>query len=262
MEENYTAPSWKRKFVPPPDVMDESRLPPPGLIPFEARRSLPRAAYYEAWAWYQAMLYWIPGRIGWIMRRILYRPFFQRAGRGWHVAEFCSIQPPNLFQIGNYSAVSRFATINAQGGVILKNYSGIGPFSQVISVNHVFKKEKDTHLPYGMQPRILETKPIVIEDNVWIGAGCVILPGVRIGPNAAIMAGSTVHKDVPPYSLAGGVPARVVFRTTREELEKEPGDFILRGGLQKKHGEAATKRDEAKTGDDRDAPGSAGDAWE
>lgn len=53
-------------------------------------------------------------------------------------------------------------------------------------------------------------KPIIIEDNVWIGAGVSVCPGVTIGRGAVIAAGSTVTKDVPPYTLVGGVPAKFI----------------------------------------------------
>jgi len=206
--------------MPPASVIDESLLPPAQLIPEGHRRSLKRAVYYEAWAWFQAMTYWIPGRVGWIVRRILYSPFYQRAGRGWHVAEFCSVQPPNRFQIGYRSVLSRFVVINAQGGVILGDYSGIGPFSQVITVTHQLKNIDG--VPWGEQPRLLQTAPVIIEPHVWVGAGCIVLPGVRLGPNAVVAAGSTVTRDVPPYTLVGGVPAKVIRR-----LDEAPEDTFL-----------------------------------
>ena len=53
--------------------------------------------------------------------------------------------------------------------------------------------------------------PIVVEDNCFIGVNAVILPGVRIGPNAIVGAGSIVTKDVPPGMVVGGVPARVLM---------------------------------------------------
>lgn len=55
-------------------------------------------------------------------------------------------------------------------------------------------------------------KPIVIDDDVWIGGGAIVLPGVRIGRGAVIGAGSVVAKDVPPMVLAVGNPCRVVKR--------------------------------------------------
>ncbi|MBU7006302.1 acyltransferase [Phosphitispora fastidiosa] len=55
-----------------------------------------------------------------------------------------------------------------------------------------------------------KTKPIVIRDNVWIGTGCIILPGVTIKEGSVIAAGSVVTKDVPAYCLAGGNPAKII----------------------------------------------------
>jgi len=54
------------------------------------------------------------------------------------------------------------------------------------------------------------TKPIIIEDNVWIGANCIILPGVRIGYGSIIGAGSVVTKNIPPMAIAAGNPAEVI----------------------------------------------------
>ncbi|MEV6305187.1 sugar O-acetyltransferase [Actinoplanes sp. NPDC051861] len=62
------------------------------------------------------------------------------------------------------------------------------------------------------------SEPIVIEDRVWIGSNVVVLPGVRIGYGAVIGAGSVVSRDVPPMTVAVGVPCRVVREITDEDL--------------------------------------------
>ncbi len=62
------------------------------------------------------------------------------------------------------------------------------------------------------------SEPIVIEDKVWIGSNCVVLPGVRIGYGAVIGAGSVVTHDIPPMTVAVGVPCRVVRQITEEDL--------------------------------------------
>jgi len=54
------------------------------------------------------------------------------------------------------------------------------------------------------------TKPVIVEDNVWIGFGSIIMPGVRIGYGSVIAAGSIVVKDVPPMSVVGGNPANII----------------------------------------------------
>ncbi|MDP1676620.1 MAG: acyltransferase [Bacteroidota bacterium] len=65
--------------------------------------------------------------------------------------------------------------------------------------------------------RTLENKPVIIEDNVWIGCRCIILKGVRIGKGAIIAAGSVVTKSIPPDTIAAGVPARIL---TQNILQK------------------------------------------
>ncbi len=79
----------------------------------------------------------------------------------------------------------------------------------------------DTDL-HAVDGTVLENKPVVIEDNVWIGCRCIILKGVRVGTGAIIAAGSVVTKNVPPNSIAAGVPARVILERARHaELEKK-----------------------------------------
>jgi acetyltransferase-like isoleucine patch superfamily enzyme len=67
--------------------------------------------------------------------------------------------------------------------------------------------DTDQHTLHGT---MIEDKPIVIGDDVWIGCRCIILKGVNIGTGAVIAAGAIVTKDVPPHTVAGGVPARVL----------------------------------------------------
>jgi len=61
----------------------------------------------------------------------------------------------------------------------------------------------------------------VIEDDVWIGHGCIIMAGVRIGRGAIVAAGAVVTKDVPPYAVVGGVPAKLIrYRFTPEQQQR------------------------------------------
>jgi acetyltransferase-like isoleucine patch superfamily enzyme len=67
--------------------------------------------------------------------------------------------------------------------------------------------DRDYHSVAG---EVEKTKPVIIEDNVWIGCKAIILKGVRIGKNAVVAAGAIVTKDVPPYAIVGGNPAKVI----------------------------------------------------
>lgn len=70
-------------------------------------------------------------------------------------------------------------------------------------------------------------KPITLGDNVWIGAGAIILPGVTIGDNSIIGAGSVVTKDIEPDSIAVGNPARILRKITEDDYIYEDGKKIL-----------------------------------
>lgn len=73
----------------------------------------------------------------------------------------------------------------------------------------------------GEKTEALSKGNIVIDDDVWIGNGALILSGVHIGQGAVIAAGAVVSKDIPPYAIAGGVPAKIIKYRFREELIKE-----------------------------------------
>lgn len=76
----------------------------------------------------------------------------------------------------------------------------------VTSENHGM--DIKSKVPYGKQP--LTNKPVEIGENTWIGEKVTILPGVKIGDWAVVSAGAVVTKDVPSYSVVGGVPAKVI----------------------------------------------------
>jgi maltose O-acetyltransferase len=82
----------------------------------------------------------------------------------------------------------------------------MGPYVIVIGDDHRFD---NVHIPMRLQGRVAHP-PVRIEDDVWIGARAILLPGVRIGTGAIIGAGAVVTKDVPAYAISAGNPARVI----------------------------------------------------
>ncbi|MCF7837298.1 MAG: acyltransferase [Candidatus Marinimicrobia bacterium] len=101
---------------------------------------------------------------------------------------------------------------NPVGQVRIGNHVRIAPFVQIIAGNHDIS---DPEAPIGK----VIGEPITIEDNVWVGGRVVITAGVTVGRNAVLAAGAVVTKDVPPYAIVGGVPAKVI-RDRRANLEK------------------------------------------
>ena len=85
----------------------------------------------------------------------------------------------------------------------------MAPGVTIISANHDMT-EFDKHV---------KAEPITIGDNVWIGANAIILPGVKIGSNTVIGAGSVVTKDIPNNSIAAGVPCKVIRKNQTKKLD-------------------------------------------
>jgi len=108
-------------------------------------------------------------------------------------------------EIGPNAYLGPYCVLYGHGGLMIGRNCMIGAHTVVVPANHGFSR---TDLPMNAQP--LTHEGIAIEDDVWIGAGCQVLDGVRIGHGAIIGAGSVVTGDVDPFSVAVGVPAKVV----------------------------------------------------
>jgi acetyltransferase-like isoleucine patch superfamily enzyme len=129
-----------------------------------------------------------------------------------HVYNFRGI-PHSGIKIGKDSLVGEYSVIRGQGGVTIGDRVYTSPFTQIIAVNHVFD---DPERPFVEQG--ITAEGITIEDDVWLGSGAVITDGVRVGRGSVVAAGAVVTKDVPPYSVVGGVPARII-----KSIKGEPG---------------------------------------
>lgn len=121
-----------------------------------------------------------------------------------HVYNFRNI-PHAGIKIGRDSLIGEYSVIRGQGGVTIGDRVYTSPFTQIIAVNHVFD---DPLRPFVEQG--ITAQGIVIEDDVWLGAGAVVTDGVRVGKGAVVAAGAVVTRDVPPHTVVGGVPAKPI----------------------------------------------------
>jgi acetyltransferase-like isoleucine patch superfamily enzyme len=121
-----------------------------------------------------------------------------------HVYNFRNL-PHAGIKIGRDSLIGEYSIIRGQGGVEIGDRVYTSPLTQIIAVNHVFE---DPNHPFVEQG--ITAEGIVIEDDVWIGAGAIVTDGVRIGKGAVIAAGAVVVASVPPHTVVGGVPAKPI----------------------------------------------------
>lgn len=109
-------------------------------------------------------------------------------------------------RIGKKCNINPYTIIYGHGnGIIIGNDVLIAGHCLLIPSNHIFS---DINIPINQQGE--KSLGIIIEDDVWIGAGCKILDGVLIGKGAIIAAGSVVNKSIPPNTIVGGVPAKFI----------------------------------------------------
>ena len=160
----------------------------------------------------------------WYIR--LLAPLYQHRGRHSviHRSVRMDTPPYRKFSLGDYSVIESFTCINnAVGDVIISDHTRVGIHNTIIgpvsigshvnlaqgitvtALNHNF-----TDTEKRIDEQGVSTTPVVIEDDVWIGANAVVLPGVRIGTHSVVAAGAVVTKDVPPHSIVAGIPAKLI----------------------------------------------------
>ncbi|MUG96891.1 acyltransferase [Scytonema sp. UIC 10036] len=185
---------------------------------------------------------WIPRPLGVLLRRLAYRFILARVGRRLYIqmgveflggssveigddvkimrdVRFDMIAPNSLLCIGNKVCIDRGVDIKATVSdclIEIGDGSYLGPYVCMAGPGHIkIGKEcliasqtgiyANNHREHG-----LSREGIEIQDNVWIGSGVRILDGVTIGKGSVIGAGAVVTKDIPPFSIAVGVPAKVI----------------------------------------------------
>ncbi|MCX2747233.1 sugar O-acetyltransferase [Arthrobacter sp. MI7-26] len=125
------------------------------------------------------------------------------------LGEDAHIKPPIFVDYGTFITVGARTFINYNltaldvARITIGEDCQIGPNVQLLTPTHPVE-------PQPRRDRLEAAQPITIGDNVWLGGGAIVLPGVSIGDNSVIGAGAVVTKDIPANSLAVGNPARVI----------------------------------------------------
>ncbi|MEV9530546.1 acyltransferase [Aliarcobacter butzleri] len=109
---------------------------------------------------------------------------------------------PSSISIDDYSMIGERCYIRGGGKIVIGKYCQMANNVIIVTTNHLLDKD----LYYGN----IENKDVIIGDNVWIGSGAKIMPGVTVGNNSVIAAGAVVAKDVEVNTVVAGVPARII----------------------------------------------------
>lgn len=166
-------------------------------ILFSVAVYLPRSSYR-----YFSIGRWVRGGLAHL--------FLKSCGKRVNIERLAVIS--SSVSIGDDSGIGYRARI--LGEVFIGNDVMMGPDVLIMTRNHRFDSTK---IPMRIQG-FSEERPVTIEDDVWIGDSCIILPGVTIGRGSIVGAGSVVTKNVEPFSIVGGNPAKLIrYRRNQED---------------------------------------------
>ena len=204
-----------------------------------------QAASLGRYIWEQlveALVGWVPSVLGVGLRAVVYRGILRadgtvaiedgvrirfasniRLGHGVYLDHGVYLHAcPSGIHIGAGSFVMKNAILHVynfrdlpNAGITIGDDVYLAPLVQMLAVNHIYD---DPTRPISVQG--ITAQGIVVEDGAWIGGGAIVLDGVRIGRNAVVGAGAVVTRDVPPYTVVVGNPARVV-----RDLRADPIDL-------------------------------------
>ena len=136
---------------------------------------------------------------------------------GWYV------MGQQKLKIGPQCHINRNCMLDARGGLTIGNN---------VSVSHNVCFVTGSH-DYNTPDFKYVDGPIIVDDNVWIGLNVTILKNVHIGEGAVVAAGALVTKDIPPFEVWGGVPAKKIGERTCHEIQYNCTRFVYKGKLRK-----------------------------
>lgn len=162
---------------------------------------IPKKICLSLWC-FSDLLY---GNIGCLIRYCILKRMAKRCGERVYIGRGVEIRNWDNLEVGDHVSIHQNCYIEAEGGVTIGSEVSIAHQSSMISAEHGWE---DVGRP--IRENKITFRPIVIEDDVWIGCGCRILAGVTIHSRSIVAAGAVVNKDVSGHSIFGGVPAKKI----------------------------------------------------
>lgn len=141
------------------------------------------------------------------LRELFGRLFLMECGNHVNIQKNTSFS--HRCKLGDYSGIGENSIL--YGPVYIGKYVMMGPSCTIYTQNHAFSNINMPMCKQGGE----KVQPVTIEDDVWIGGNVTILPGVKVSKGAILAACAVITKDVPPYAIVGGNPARIIkYRTS------------------------------------------------
>jgi len=157
---------------------------------------------------YYGFVKYIPSKAGDSLRSFICKFVFDKFGKGSCVHRKVHFGVGGNIELGDYSHIGEkayIASLRLGGRLIIGKRVSIAPEVVMLTMTHRINKKGLPAIGSGY-----DVKTVTIGDGVWIGMRAIILPGVFIGEGAIVGAGSVVTKDVPPYAVVGGAPAKII----------------------------------------------------
>lgn len=152
--------------------------------------------------WFLCFLKYTPGRIGVALRNALI-PYSN--GSRVRIWDGVQLEGYKNMTLGDNTSINRHCVIHAGGGLDIGSNVLVGPGVTIYTQNHIYLDAKALIDDQGY-----ELKRTVIEDDVWIASGCIILPGVTLKKGSVIGAGAVVTKDTDAFGIYVGSPAKKI----------------------------------------------------
>jgi maltose O-acetyltransferase len=162
--------------------------------------------YWMVYEGQDALIAWVGAIPSHTIRRMLYRYVFRiKLGPGSTIHRHCRFYHPSGVSIGRDSVINWGVLLDGRWQIIIGDHVSISEEAMLITLDH--NPDSPAFVEQG--------GPIVIDDYAFIGTRAIVMPDVKIGEGAVVAAGAVVTKDVPPYHIVGGVPARFIRERSR-----------------------------------------------
>lgn len=159
------------------------------------------------------ILHWVGCVPSHTFRKLFYRLAGMKIGRGSTIHTGARFYDPRNIKIGQDSIIGEGAVLDGRDKLLIGDHVDIASEVMIYNSQHNVDSEDFEAI----------CAPVVIEDYVFIGPRVIILPGVKVGEGAVVAAGAVVNKEIPSYTIVGGVPAQVIREREQKNLHYKLG---------------------------------------